>query len=64
MGTGLRGHGRDLGFAHLPWDVMVHLEQRSDTLCPLLNRITVASLLRIILSWDTGEAGKSVGKLY
>lgn len=64
MGAGLRGHGRDLGFAHLPWDVMVHLEQRRDMLCPWLSRITVVSLLRIILSRDTEEAGKSVGKLY
>ena len=33
MVAGLRGHGKDLGFARMTWDVMMCLEQRSGTLC-------------------------------
>ena len=35
--AGLRGHGKDLGLAHMTWDVMMYLEQRSGTLCLFKN---------------------------
>lgn len=63
MVSGLRGHGKDWALLSVTWEVRVSFEQGSDSLCPLLSRMALASFLRIILRGTKGETGKSVEKL-
>lgn len=63
MASGLRGHGKDWALLSVTWEVRVSFKQGSDSLCPLLSRMALASFLRIILRGTKGETGKSVEKL-